>query len=109
MTRSLFVLIHRPGPRWLADMPFPEQAGIMDHIGFLHQLDEDHRLILGGPFDDEWAGSTETTPVGIAIIEASGLDEAQRLAASDESVKAGLLIATVRPWRPRMGSALPAE
>jgi len=104
---SLFVLIHRPGPRWQAGAPFPEPSGIMDHITFMRRLDEDHRLILGGPFDDEWTGSSNSTPVGMAIIEAEGMEEAQALAASDESVKAGLLTVTVRPWRPRMGSALP--
>lgn len=106
---SLFVLIHRPGPRWLRDVPFPEQPGIMDHITFMGRLDEEHRLILGGPFDDEWTGSSDTTPVGMAIIEASDMEEADLLAGSDESIKAGLLTVTVRPWRPRMGSALPAE
>ena len=104
---SLFVLIHRPGPRWQHGLPFPEQPGIMDHIGFMHGLDADHRLILGGPFDDEWTGSSETTPVGMAIITAEDLEEAQGLAASDESVRSGLIDVTVRPWRPRMGSALP--
>ena len=106
---SLFVLIHRPGPRWQAGAPFPEQSGIMDHITFMGRLDEDHRLILGGPFDDEWSGSSDNTPVGMAIIEASDMEAAQLLADSDESIRAGLLTVTVRPWRPRMGSALPAE
>lgn len=31
---SLFVLFHRPGPRWLPEVPFPEQPGIMDHVGY---------------------------------------------------------------------------
>ena len=106
---SLFVLIHRPGPRWLPAVPFPEQPGIMDHIAFMGRLDDEHRLILGGPFDDEWTGSSDSTPAGMAIIEASGMAEAEVLAASDESIKAGLLTVTVRPWRPRMGSALPDE
>ena len=104
---SLFVLIHRPGPRWQLGLPFPEQPGIMDHISFMRRMDEEHRLILGGPFDDEWAGSSESTPVGMAIIEADGIEQAEVLAGSDESVKAGLLTVTVRAWRPRMGSALP--
>ena len=103
---SLFVLIHRPGPRWQLGLPFPEQAGIMEHIEFMHGLDTDHRLVLGGPFDDDWTSSSPSTPVGMAIIQATDLADAQELAASDESVKAGLIDVTVRPWRPRMGSAL---
>ncbi len=74
---SLFVLIHRPGPRWQLGLPFPEQPGIMDHISFMRRMDEEHRLILGGPFDDEWAGSSESTPVGMAIIEADGMEQAE--------------------------------
>ena len=106
---SLFVLIHRPGPRWQLGAPFPEQPGIMDHIGFMHGLAQQGRLVLGGPFDDEPAGPKDGGPVGIAIIEADAMADAQLLADSDESVKAGLLTVTVRAWRPRMGSALPAE
>jgi uncharacterized protein YciI len=104
---SLFVLFHRPGPQWSPDVPFPAQPGIMDHIGFMLGLDESGRLVLGGPFDDEPAGPADGGPVGIAIVEADSEAHAQELALSDESVQKGLLVVTVRPWRPRMGSALP--
>jgi uncharacterized protein YciI len=104
---SLFVLFHRPGTTWQKTIAFPEQDGIMDHIGFMRQMDEEGRLVLGGPFDDEPAGPADGDPVGIAIIEAGSLAEAHELAASDASVQAGLLTVAVRPWRPRMGRALP--
>jgi uncharacterized protein YciI len=105
---ALFVLFHRPGPGWQPGVPFPEQPGIMDHIGFMHGLDQDGRLVLGGPFDDEPAGPADGGPVGIAIIQADDLADAEAIAASDRSVNAGLLVVKVRPWRPRMGSALPS-
>jgi uncharacterized protein YciI len=79
----------------------------MDHIGFMQGLDQDRRLVLGGPFDDEPAGPADGGPVGIAIIKADELAAAEAIAASDKSVEAGLLVVKVRPWRPRMGSALP--
>ena len=104
---SIFVLIHRPGPQWQADVDFPGQDGIMDHIRFMRRLDDEQRLILCGPFDDEWTGSSETTPVGMAIIQADSLQEAREVADSDASVRSGLISVTVRPWGPRMGSALP--
>jgi uncharacterized protein YciI len=103
---SLFVLIHRPGPRWQAGVDFPAQDGIMDHIRFMKRLDDERRLVLGGPFEDEWVGS-ETTPVGMAIIQADSVQEAQDVADSDASVQSGLIGVTVRAWQPRMGSALP--
>jgi uncharacterized protein len=106
---ALFVLFHRPGPRWEAGVPFPEQPGIMDHILFMRGVDQEQRLVLGGPFDDEPAGPADGGPVGIAIIEADQLADAESIAASDRSVQAGLLVVTVRPWRPRMGSALPED
>ena len=104
---SLFVLFHRPGPGWQPDVPFPEQPGIVDHIMFMRAVNDDGRLVLGGPFDDEPAGPHDGGPVGIAIIQADGLADAEAIAASDRSVQAGLLVVKVRPWRPRMGSALP--
>jgi uncharacterized protein YciI len=104
---ALFVLFHRPGPRWQPGVEFPAQAGIMDHIGFMHRVDREGRLVLGGPFDDEPAGPADGGPVGIAIIQADGLADAEAIAASDESVQKGLLTVTIRPWPPRMGSALP--
>lgn len=102
---SLFVLLHRPGPAWLPGVPFPEQPGIMEHIGFMRRLVEEQRLVLGGPFDDEPAGPADGGPVGMAIIEADSLEEAQAIGDSDASVHARLLNVGVRPWRPRMGSA----
>ena len=102
---SIFVLIHRPGPQWRAGVDFPGQEGIVDHFRFMRRLDDEQRLILGGPFDDEWVGS-ENTPVGMAIINAGSLQEAQDVADSDASVQSGLISVTVRPWGPRMGSAL---
>ena len=104
---GLFVLFHRPGPHWQPGIEFPAQTGIMDHIGFMQGLDQEGRLVLGGPFDGEPAGPADGGPVGIAIIQAHGLAQAEAIAASDASVQAELLTVTVRPWRPRMGSALP--
>jgi uncharacterized protein YciI len=106
---SLFVLFHRPGPRWAAGVEFPAQDGIMDHILFMRRLDEEGRLVLGGPFDDEPAGPTDGGAVGLAIIEAGSMQEAERLAESDASVQYGLISVTVRRWGPRMGSALPGN
>jgi uncharacterized protein YciI len=106
---SLFVLFHRPGPAWQAGVEFPSQDGIMDHIAFMRRLDEEGRLVLGGPFDDEPAGPADGGPVGIAIIHADSMQEAQGLAESDASVQSGLLAYRARPWRPRMGSALPPD
>lgn len=100
---SLFVLFHSPGPAWDPALPYPEQPGVMEHIGFMRSLDERGLMILGGPFDSPGPGE----PVGMAIVKAADQAAAEALAAEDRSLLTGLLAVDVRPWRPRMGTALP--
>jgi len=100
---SLFVLFHAPGTAWDPALPYPEQPGVLEHIGFMRSLEERGLMILGGPFESPAHGE----PVGMAIVEAADQAAAEALAAEDRSLEAGLLTVDVRPWRPRMGSALP--
>jgi uncharacterized protein YciI len=60
------------------------------------------RMVLGGPYAPEPGAEL----VGMAVIRAADLAEAQAIAEEDESVRAGLLRVSVREWTPKMGSAL---
>lgn len=99
---ALFVLLHAPGPAWDEALPYPEQPGIMEHIGFMRSLDERGLLVLGGPYD----AVEPQQPVGMAIVEADDLAIAEALAHEDPSLALGLITVSVRAWGPRMGSAL---
>jgi uncharacterized protein YciI len=99
---SLFVLFHSPGPAWDAALPYAEQPGLMEHVGFMRSLHERGAMVLGGPFDD----LEPDQPVGMVIVEADDLTAAHAMAEEDGSLAAGLLTVSVRAWGPRMGNAL---
>ncbi len=93
---STFVFFHRPGPRWEPGVPYPEQPGIEDHVGFARRLLDEGRLLLGGPFADEQSG-------GMLVLRAESLEEARELANEDPSI-GELLHVDVRPWRIAMST-----
>lgn len=101
---ALFVLLHRAGPAWDDAVPFAEQPGGMGHMGFMRRLDEEGRMILGGPYNEALPGE----PVAMTIVEAEDAAAAWALARTDPSLEMGLLTVEVRPWGPRMGRALNA-
>ncbi|MBT9500926.1 MAG: hypothetical protein IV092_06760 [Burkholderiaceae bacterium] len=87
-----YVVVHRPGPRWQADVPLFEQEGLQAHVEHYRQLLAQGKLALGGPFLDAAAGGM--------MIPAAGLDEAEILefAKADPAVVSGLLTFELRQW-----------
>jgi uncharacterized protein YciI len=51
----------------------------------------DGHLVLGGPFLDDGGG-------GMAIVRFRDVQSADAAAQADAAVRAGLLVATTRPW-----------
>jgi uncharacterized protein YciI len=86
------VVIHRPGPRWVAGRPPFEQDGARLHAAHYRQWLDDGRLLAGGPFLDADGGGM--------MIAASGIDvqALTAFAAADPAVAMGLLVFEVRPW-----------
>jgi uncharacterized protein YciI len=93
------VLVHEAGPTWQPGVPFREQHGVESHMGFMRRLHEEGLLVIGGPFLDD----ADDLPVGMAIIRAPSLEDAERIAVLDASLAAGLLRVRVRPWLVPMG------
>jgi hypothetical protein len=83
---GLFVLFHSPGRAWQAGVPYAQQPGIIDHIGFMRSLAERELMLLGGPFGD---GAPDGLPVGMAVIRAASVEEAELIAGEDRSVASG--------------------
>jgi uncharacterized protein YciI len=70
----------------------PEELAIVgEHFQFLVDLKDAGKLILAGRTQDD-------QPVGITIFEAENEAEAQEITDSDPAVKAGIFIATLRPY-----------
>lgn len=63
---------------------------IRAHVAFLKKLDGEGKLVMCGPFTGY--------PGGMIILEASGMEEAQAIAAQDPFVQRGVRTAEVRAW-----------
>ncbi len=96
---TYFVLVHTPGPAWKSGVGFRDQPGIADHVRYMDAFLARGVLIMAGPFLDNSGG--------MAIFHTASLEEAQRLANDDPTVKNGLLRVTVRPWLAVMDSRPP--
>jgi uncharacterized protein YciI len=87
-----FVVIHVPGPNWLAGKTLFEQPGVREHVEHYGKLLGAGKLQMGGPYLDAKGGGM--------MIPAAGVSEAElrAFAADDPAVKSGVLVAEVRPW-----------
>jgi len=86
------VVFHTPGPNWVVDKPFFEQAGVQAHVAHYRKLHADGKLEFGGPFLDKAAGGMMISVPGVPY------DELVAFANADPAVAAGLLRAEVREW-----------
>ena len=86
------VIVHRPGPNWVAGKSLFEQAGVQEHVGHFRQLLADGKLALGGPFLDAAGGGMMIPEPGVSE------QELIEFAQADPAVRSGLLTAEVRPW-----------
>jgi uncharacterized protein YciI len=87
-----YVIVHTPGPAWIAGKSFFEQPGLQAHVEHYRQLLAQGKLVLGGPFLDGAAGGMMVPAPGLSQKE---LDD---VAQADPAVRSGLLKAEVRPW-----------
>lgn len=87
-----FVVIHRPGPRWVADKSLFEQEGVREHVAHYRQWLDQGKLLAGGPFLDGFAAGMMVPMAGLAEHEVRAFAE------DDPAVRSGLLVAEVRRW-----------
>ena len=86
------VVFHSPGAKWLPDVDFREQPGVMEHVRHYAKLHEEGKLFLGGPFIDANSGGMMIAAEGVSR------EELEEFAASDPAVTAGLLKYEVKTW-----------
>lgn len=64
MKETRFVVIHKPGAKWIPGAPIFEQPGIQAHIDHYRKLLESGKLEMGGPFLDAGAGGMMVPTAG---------------------------------------------
>ncbi|MRD48507.1 hypothetical protein GHT07_14565 [Caenimonas koreensis DSM 17982] len=87
-----FVVFHRPGPAWVAGVPFREQPGLQAHVDHYRVQAAAGKSFGGGPFLDETSGGMMVFRVGVSR------EDVEAVASSDPTVMSGLLLFEVRPW-----------
>ncbi len=86
------VVLHKPGPAWLAGKSLFEQPGVRAHVEHWRRWLEQGRLQLGGPHLDAAGGGM--------MIPLAGVPEEDVLAFAhaDPAVQDGTLVVEIRPW-----------
>ena len=97
--RIRYLIVHLPGPRWRAGVPFREQPGVQEHVEHYRRLQASGKLEKGGPFV---AGALGGMMIPVAAMKK---EEILRFAAQDPAVKAGLLNFEVWSWQVAMEGA----
>jgi uncharacterized protein YciI len=89
-------LLHRPGPSAPADGTIFDDPRFAWHVEFLGRMREAGYLVAAGPLPDE-------PGAGMTVLRLPGAGQAEKAtklaAEADQSVAAGLLAVTVRPWQ----------
>lgn len=88
--KTYFLVLLRRGPHW--DVPHNHEDLMPLQLAFLRRQTEAGHVVLTGPVLDQTDDLT-----GISILRAATLADAQALANEDPAVKAGRLVAEVRP------------
>ena len=87
-----FLFVYSAGPAWKAGQPMSVQ-GLGPHGMYMTKLFKEGVVFAGGPTTDPEGG-------GLAIVKAKDAAEAKALLAADPAIKAGIMTAEVRNWRP---------
>lgn len=85
-----FLVIYRPGSRWLANKPLAEQP-LQEHGRYMLALYRQGVLRLAGGFGDDSGGA--------AFIRADDLSQARGLIEADPAIKAQTLRYETHEWR----------
>jgi uncharacterized protein YciI len=91
-----------------ANRDYREDAGTQSimqaHFQYQLRLIADGQTIRGGPLVPEQGNAL----VGVTVLRAGSMAEAEALAAADPAVAAGVFVARVRPWTTPAGDNTPA-
>ncbi len=91
---TFYVVLLTHGPGYDAEQPAEDVRALMQrHIQYQLRLQQHGRAVAGGGF-----GQAREGLVGMTLLRAGSLEEAERLARADPAVEAGRLAAEVFAW-----------
>jgi uncharacterized protein len=90
--KSMFLLVYRPGPAWIAGKPQSQQR-LKEHFNYILDIYAQREVKLAGGFTDEAAG-------GAVVLVVDNEARANELARNDPAVKEGVFLYELRPWHP---------
>jgi uncharacterized protein YciI len=88
MRESVYIVIYRPGARWLAGQPQKAQP-LREHGRYMLSLHREGRLHFAGPFGNDG---------GAAVFTAVDDAEAEAVLAADPGIKEQILAGELRRW-----------
>lgn len=91
---TYYVVLLREGPAGAAGLPADEGQAVMSrHIQYQLRLQRNGQAVAGGGFGQQHEGV-----VGMTLLRAGSLEEAERLAKADPAAAAGRFLAVVYEW-----------
>ncbi len=88
--KETYLVIYRPGPKWLDGKPLGEQP-LMEHGKYMLSLYIKGSMMHAGPFLDDAGGAV--------ILVVADESEAKHLVTEDPAVKTGLFKYEMHPWK----------
>jgi len=89
-TKTLYLVLYRPGPAWLSGKSVMEQP-LKEHGKYMLSLYIKGSMKLAGPLTDNAGGAV--------LLEVSNEAEAKAIVANDPAVKSGVFVYEMHPWK----------
>lgn len=89
---TYYMAFLKKGPNWSPEVTEETKKVQASHLANIEKLVEEGKMILAGPFLDEWEVR------GIFVYKVDSMEEAIALTEQDPAVIAGRLTLEVHPW-----------
>ena len=89
---TYYMAFLKKGPKWAPEVTEETKKIQSAHLANIEKLVEEGKMILAGPFLDEWEVR------GIFVYKVDSIEEAIALTQQDPAVVAGRLTLEVHPW-----------
>ena len=89
-TKATYLVLYRPGPKWLTGKSVMEQP-LKDHGKYMLSLYIKGSMKLAGPLTDNAGGAV--------LLEVGNEAEAKAIVTNDPAVRSGIFVYEMHPWK----------